>query len=110
MAYCQRDTALYGAMLLGGIAYARRRYWTRGLPLWAYVLLSLPIAIDGGTALFGLRESTPLLRTLTGTLFGVATTWYVYPLLDRALAGLNVPPDATPSVAEATHEPSPRPD
>jgi uncharacterized membrane protein len=86
MAYCQRDTAIYTAMLVGGIAYGRARLWTRGLPLWAYVLLSLPIAIDGGTALFGLRESTPLLRTLTGALFGLASAWFVYPLTDRALA------------------------
>jgi uncharacterized membrane protein len=86
MAYCQRDTALYGAMLVGGLAYARQRLWTRGLPWWAFALLTLPIAIDGGTALLGLRESGPLLRTMTGALFGLATAWFVYPLMDRALA------------------------
>jgi uncharacterized membrane protein len=87
MAYCQRDTALYGAMLLGGVAYARLRA-PGGLPLWAYVLLSLPVAIDGGLATVGVRESTPLLRTLTGGLFGLATAWFVYPLIDRALGSL----------------------
>ena len=86
MAYCQRDTAIYGAMLLGGLAYARQRYWTRGLPWWGYALLSLPIAIDGGAAVLGIRESTPLLRTLTGVLFGLASAWFVYPLMDRGLA------------------------
>jgi uncharacterized membrane protein len=91
MAYCQRDTALYLAMLLGGLAYARQRFWTRGLPWWTYALLTLPIAIDGGTALFGLRESSPLLRSLTGALFGLATAWFVYPLMDRALAQLGSP-------------------
>ena len=87
MAYCQRDTAIYGAMLLGGLAYARRRD-ADGLPFWAFLLLSLPIAIDGGLALFGVRESTPLLRTVTGALFGLATAWFVYPLMDRALGSL----------------------
>jgi uncharacterized membrane protein len=96
MAYCQRDTALYLAMLVGGLTYARQRLWTRGLPWWAYALLALPIAIDGGTALVGLRESTPLLRTLTGGLFGLATAWFVYPLMDRALAQLGSPHEPTP--------------
>jgi uncharacterized membrane protein len=91
MAYCQRDTALYLAMLVGGLTYARRRLWTRGLPWWAYGMLALPIAIDGGSALLALRESTPLLRTLTGSLFGLATAWFVYPLMDRALAQLGSP-------------------
>jgi uncharacterized membrane protein len=86
MAYCQRDTAIYLSLLVGGLAYARWRYWTRGLPFWMYVLLALPIAIDGGTATLGWRDSTPLLRTLTGTLFGLASAWYLYPLMDRALA------------------------
>src|SRR5262245_5155908 len=96
MAYCQRDTALYLAMLLGGLAYARRRFWTGGLPWWLFGLLTLPIAIDGGTALFGLRESTPLLRSATGALFGLATAWFVYPLMDRALAQLGSPHESTP--------------
>jgi uncharacterized membrane protein len=96
MAYCQRDTALYLSMLVGGLLYARQRYWTPGLPWWAYALLTLPIAIDGGTALVGLRESTPLLRTLTGALFGLATAWFVYPLMDRALAQLGSPHEPTP--------------
>jgi uncharacterized membrane protein len=85
MAYCQRDTGIYLSMLIGGLLYARARFWTRGLPFWTYVLLSLPIAIDGGSALFGWRESTPLLRTITGVSFGLATAWFVYPLMDRAL-------------------------
>jgi uncharacterized membrane protein len=92
MAYCQRDTAIYGAMLVGGLAYARRR--GDGLPFWAFGLLSLPIALDGGAATLGLRDSTPLLRTLTGTLFGLAAAWFVYPLMDRALASLRLPAPA----------------
>jgi uncharacterized membrane protein len=95
MAYCQRDTALYGAMLVGGLAYARQRLWTGGLAWWVFALLALPIAVDGGTALFGLRESSPLLRTMTGALFGLATAWFVYPLMDRALAQFGSPHEPT---------------
>lgn len=98
MAYCQRDTAIYGAMLIGGLLYARNRLWTRGLPFWMYALLCLPIAVDGGTALLGVRESTPLLRTLTGTTFGLASAWFVYPLTDRALAPYARLPAPAPEV------------
>ena len=86
MAYCQRDTALYLSMLVGGLLYARQRLWTRGLPWWAYALLALPIAVDGGTALFGLRESTPFLRTLTGGLFGWMTAWYLFPMIEATMS------------------------
>jgi uncharacterized membrane protein len=104
MAYCQRDTAIYGAMLLGGFAYARRR--GPGLPFWAFALLLLPIALDGGAATLGLRESTPLLRTLTGTLFGLAAAWFVYPLMDRALATLRLPTPGPHPSGDASREPA----
>jgi len=107
MAYCQRDTAIYGAMLLGGLAYARRR--GPGLPFLAFALLSLPIALDGGAATLGVRESTPLLRTLTGTLFGLAAAWFVYPLMDRALANLRPPAPAVHPSGDASREPAPGP-
>jgi uncharacterized membrane protein len=88
MAFCQRDSAIYGAMFVGGIAYAMRRDPSAGLPFWGFVLLSLPVVIDGGLATLEVRASSPLLRTLTGLLFGFATAWFVYPLLDRALGSL----------------------
>ena len=88
MAYCQRDTAIYGTMLLGGLLYARQH--GLALPFWGFLLLSLPVAIDGGLATVGVRESTPLLRTVTGGLFGLAAAWFVYPLMDRALGSLRL--------------------
>ena len=92
MAYCQRSTAIYTTMLVVGLLYARRRGRTPGLPFWLYALLALPMLVDGGAATLGVRDSTPLLRTLTGALFGAATVWFVYPLFDRLLPLLAVPP------------------
>ena len=43
------------------------------------------MALDGFPQLFGWRESTVELRTLTGALFGLASLWLVYPRLDRVL-------------------------
>lgn len=85
MAYCERNAAIYFAMLLAGLVYVRLRL--RGLrPLrwWWYALLILPMAVDGFTQLFGWRESTWELRVLTGTLFGVATIWLTFPYLQES--------------------------
>lgn len=85
MPYCHRNTAIYFAMVLAGLAFARWRT-SRPLDLRLYGLLILPMAIDGFTQLFGWRESTWQLRTVTGALFGASTIWLIYPLLDRNMA------------------------
>ncbi len=85
MAYCERNTAIYFSMALAGLLYAWLR--RRGLPPLAwywYGLLIAPMAVDGFTQLFGWRESTWLLRTVTGTLFGIATIWLAFPRLQES--------------------------
>ena len=85
MAYCERNTAIYGAMAASGIAYSwLRRRDLESLPVGWYVVLILPMAIDGFSQLLGLRESTWLLRGLTGSLFGVATIWLAFPRLQES--------------------------
>ena len=88
VAFCQRDVAIYLTVLLAGLAYGLLRGRARPLGLAAYALLILPMAVDGFTQLFGWRESTVELRTLTGVLFGLASVWLVYPRVDAALAGM----------------------
>lgn len=99
VALCQRDTAIYGTIFLAGLVYGllRRRGRVRPLPLWAYILFGvIPIAFDGGiqfvTAILawyaptlgiGVVESTPLRRVITGALFGLATAWLAYPLIEQ---------------------------
>ncbi len=84
MAFCQRDTALYGAILLAGIAYGLLRPRVKPLPLWAAILMAVPMAVDGTGQLFRLWESTWWSRTITGALLGVALVWLVYPYVDQA--------------------------
>lgn len=86
VAFCQRNVAIYGSALLAGLVYAR---WRSSPPLGfgGYLLAMLPMALDGFTQLFGWRESSWELRTLTGALFGAASVWLLYPRLDRCLAG-----------------------
>lgn len=86
MALCQRDIAMYGSLFLGGLLFGLLRTRLRPLSLLAYLACLVPMFIDGGTQLVGLRESTPLLRVLTGGLLGFATVWMLYPRLEDAFA------------------------
>jgi uncharacterized membrane protein len=102
MALCERDMGIYISVLVSGLLYGllRRRMAIRPLPVWAFLIIGLgPIAFDGFSQLFSqylvvlapqagilpLRESTPLLRTLTGALFGFALVWMTYPHIDASM-------------------------
>jgi uncharacterized membrane protein len=100
VALCQRDTAIYGTILLAGLVYGLARRRLRPLSLWAYLLLGvLPIALDGGiqflsyalplffpSLAFQPLESNPLRRAITGALFGLATVWLAYPHAQEAFS------------------------
>ncbi|MBL7161777.1 MAG: DUF2085 domain-containing protein [Anaerolineales bacterium] len=105
LALCQRDMAIYGAMLFFGVLFVLTGRQIKALPWWIWVLLGLfPIGLDGGSQLVGMfvsafegsfwetlaqffppRESTPFLRVLTGFLFGFTTAWFGYPLVEETM-------------------------
>jgi uncharacterized membrane protein len=85
VALCQRDVAIYASVVVAGLVFGLVRRRVRRLPFVLFLLLLLPIAIDGGTQLVGLRESNWLLRTITGAIFGVACVWIAYPYIDDAM-------------------------
>jgi uncharacterized membrane protein len=98
VALCERDVAIYGAIVVFGLLYGltQRRlpalHWT----LWFLFALA-PIGIDGFSQLFSqfnwpwlqqflpYRESTPMLRVLTGFLFGFGTAWFAYPNIEESM-------------------------
>ncbi|MCP4415898.1 MAG: DUF2085 domain-containing protein, partial [Chloroflexi bacterium] len=112
MALCERDIAIYGFVLIGGLIYGflRRFREIRPLPLILFLIIGMgPIALDGFSQLFGyyatpisggdpagfqallgsifpLRESTPFLRFFTGALFGFMLVWLAYPNLAQGMA------------------------
>ncbi len=86
IAICQRDIALYGGLFVGGLAFALLRKRLKPLSLLLYGLCLLPMVIDGGTQLIGLRESSWLTRTITGGLVGLASVWMLYPHVEMAFA------------------------
>ena len=95
VALCERDVAIYASMLLFSIAFIVSGRRIKSLPWYIWIMIGLvPIAIDGVSQLPGLasnlppwflRESTPLLRTITGTLFGFTTAWYLFPLIEESM-------------------------
>lgn len=93
IALCQRDIAIYLAMVLGGLAYGFVRHRLRPVPLWLYVFLGLgPIGLDGFSQLLGYppfefwdpRETLPAFRLMTGALFGLMNVWLAFPYLNAS--------------------------
>lgn len=85
MAFCQRDFAIYGSILLGGLLYGPLRRRLRPLPLPYYLILCVPLVVDGVVQLLGLWESLWFNRVLTGVLFGGASVWFAYPQVQVAM-------------------------
>lgn len=94
-ALCQRDIAIYTGILLFGLIFSISGRKIPGLPIAVWFLLGLvPIGLDGVSQLVSqlpwdiipIRESTPLLRTITGGLFGFSTAWFGYPIVEDSMA------------------------
>jgi len=98
-ALCERDVAIWGSFFVFGLLFALFRQRIKPLPWYLWGLLAIvPVGLDGGSQLLGflteifpdlviIRESTPLLRTLTGVMFGVFTGWFIYPRIEETMAG-----------------------
>ncbi|MCL5952715.1 MAG: DUF2085 domain-containing protein [Chloroflexi bacterium] len=85
MAWCERDAAIYGSMLISSLIFGLVRTRVKPLDWRLYLVLMTPMAIDGFTQLFGWRESTYELRVITGVLFGVGSVWTLFPHLEMAM-------------------------
>jgi uncharacterized membrane protein len=93
VALCERDVAIYGTLLLAGIAFYFLRKRLKPLHWALWILLAIiPMGLDGGSQFlsylpFGIpvRESTPLLRVLTGSLFGLFSVWFAYPYVEESM-------------------------
>jgi len=94
VALCERDVAIYGGILLFGLVFSLTGRKIKPLPWYLWLLVGmLPIAIDGFSQLlsqpplgfFPYRESTPLLRSITGFLFGLTTAWFGFPIVEESM-------------------------
>jgi uncharacterized membrane protein len=98
VALCERDVAIYIAILLFGILFALSGRRLKSLHWLLWILIGIgPIGLDGFSqllsqfnwdwfaAIMPYRESTPFLRVLTGALFGFATAWFAYPNIEESM-------------------------
>lgn len=91
---CARNLSIYTSMFIGCLIFVLSKKRLPGIPWYIWILMLLPMAWDGLTQMFGLRESDWILRVITGTLFGIGNIWFVLPLMQKSL--LETPP-APPS-------------
>ena len=87
---CARCLAIYTSLLAGGLLLAlfrTRPQWLARIPRigWRWWFIGMiPMALDGGTQLFGWHESNTTLRLITGIIFGLTTAWFLFPQIDDA--------------------------
>lgn len=82
---CARNFSIYSSMFIGSLIFTLTKKRLPGIPWWLWVLMILPMAWDGTTQMFGWRESDWILRTVTGTLFGLGSVWFVLPLIHKTI-------------------------
>ncbi len=116
VAFCWRNTAIYGGLFLFGILYGLARdrnivalRWVRKpIPLWALILMLVPMAADGFTHIFGLRDMVEnvnmdmwygslfsgsqlfsanwWLRIITGLLAALGLVWFLFHRVNAGVA------------------------
>ncbi len=122
MTVCSRCFAIYAAFLAGCVAFAFVR--TR-LKIWSlkyFVIICIPMAIDGFAQLFGvplprgigpgfeliwMTESTNLMRIVTGSIFGFGCALYVLPYLEEIFGSAPISPAANPGQQQPQQPASP---
>ncbi|MBN2542044.1 DUF2085 domain-containing protein [bacterium] len=81
---CARCTGIYVGMFIGGILFAIfRKKVRKPLPLIAFIILILPLWIDGLGQTFKFWNTGNLFRTLTGLVCSIAVVFFVYPYIDE---------------------------
>lgn len=101
VALCQRDTAIYLGLFLFGLLFVLTGRKIKPISWFLWILFGLiPIGLDGASQLPGLvaalpdwlwmRESTPILRVITGSLFGITTAWYLFPMIEENMVHTRV--------------------
>jgi len=70
---------------VGGLIFALVRTRVKPLPLKLFLILLIPLAVDGLTQMLGLRVSNWWLRSITGAIFGFAAVFLAYPYVQAAM-------------------------
>lgn len=82
----ERCFSIYSGLFILGLGYGLSKKAIRPATIPEFVILSLPMAVDGFTQLFGWRQSTWELRVITGSLFAAGVAWLAYPRLEAGFS------------------------
>jgi uncharacterized membrane protein len=88
---CERNFSIYASMFIGSLIFVLTKKRMRGIPWWLWILMMVPMALDGTTQMFGWRESDWILRIVTGTLFGAGNIWFALPIMHKSLSETPLP-------------------
>ncbi len=116
MAVCSRCFAIYAGFLAGGLAFYFLRNRLKPFHIFYYILLCVPMAIDGTAQLFGIpiprgigpgfeliwtTLSNNELRVITGAIFGLGSALFVLPYVQHIIESGDEPKkEATNADAE----------
>jgi len=83
---CSRDSAMYFGMVFAGFAFLYLRRRIKETPSLLFLILGMiPMGIDGTGQLFGLWESTNMMRAITGFIAGAVIGFYLLSLLTEIM-------------------------
>ena len=89
-ACCERCAAIYGSVALFGLIFALGRDRIRSPRFAEIVALVSPVVLDGMAVGAGIYGGNPLMRVITGTIFGLALIWFLYPRFEAGFATMRV--------------------
>lgn len=82
---CERCLAIYSSMFLCSVFFIGNNKRLPRLRWWYWLLFCIPMALDGFTQMFGLRESDWILRLITGAIFGFGSFWFAFSMMQQSL-------------------------
>lgn len=89
-ACCERCTAIYMSSAIAGLLFMTARAWIRPARYHELVLLSTPVLIDGMAVGAGIYDGNTVMRLLTGSLFGIAMVWALYPRFETGFESIRL--------------------
>ena len=89
-ACCERCTAIHLSIAVTGLLFATARSLIRRPRYHELVLLVTPVVIDGMAVGAGIYGGYVAMRLITGSLFGVAVIWALYPRFETGFAAVRL--------------------
>jgi uncharacterized membrane protein len=93
VAWSDRMVSMYTSILFFAWVWYPFRRKLKALPVWGFLLMLLPMALDGSTpSTFYIGDAlgsfNSWMRLITGILFGLGLVWFGFPYLEDAFTSM----------------------